>query len=257
MPADNDVFEREAEGWWLEDCHLALLRSLIPARLAYLKEIVPRLDGTTILDVGCGGGLFSEALAAEGAQVTGLDASAGSIAAARRHAAEHDCSNNYVVGAAEALPFDDASFDAVCCCDVLEHVGDVEMTLAECSRVLKTEGIYLFDTINRTLLSRVVLITLFQEWRWTRLVPPGLHDYAQFIKPSELDAWMRKCGLEPRDFAGLSPDMSPGHQLERLVALYRVKMGTETFSGLGARMMFKKSRMTAMNYMGYAVRKQR
>ena len=252
MPVDNEIFEREADGWWSDDSHLALLRCLVPPRVEHLKAAKGDLGGTTLLDVGCGGGLFAEALSAQGCEVAGVDVSQRSIRAARRHARGAGVDINYVVARAEELPFADASFDVVCCCDVLEHVDDVGQTVAESARVLKPGGLYLFDTINRTVSSWFFLIELFQEWKWTRLVPPGLHEHEKFVRPNEMKRILVENGLEPRDFVGLAPDMNPLRHFGRMVGLWKVKRGKMSFTEMGERMAFRRSRMMAMNYMGLA-----
>src|SRR3954454_10383970 len=116
----------------------------------------------------------------------GVDPSEESLAAARMHAAGQGLAIGYQCALGEALPFRDASFDVVYCCDVLEHVNEVRRVIAETARVLRPGGIYLYDTINRTLQSRLIVIKLLQEWRWTALMPLRLHDWKMFIRPAEL-----------------------------------------------------------------------
>ena len=98
-----------------------------------------------------------------------------------------------------------ASFDVVYCCDVLEHVNNVPQVIAETARVLRPGGTYLYDTINRTLRSRWIVIKLLQEWRWTALMPPGLHDWKLFIRPAELQRELVRHGLMPGGLTGLKP----------------------------------------------------
>ena len=142
--------------------------------------------------------------------MTGIDPSAESVATARAHAESEGLEIEYTVGAGEQLPFPDESFDIAYCCDVLEHVDDLDRVLAETSRVLKPGGIYLYDTINRTRRSKLVVINLMQEWRSTALMEPNLHDWDMFIKPSELTAAMaRGRAREPRR-RGDRPRTEPG-----------------------------------------------
>src|SRR4029077_14954625 len=140
--------------------------------------------GSHALDVGCGGGLMAEGGTRLGFRGVGIDPSAGSIATAEAHARASGLEIEYHVGRGEELPFSDGSFDLVYCCDVLEHVAEPERLIAEASPVLRAGGVYLFDTINRTIPSRLVMIKLFQDWGPTRFMPPKLHDWRSFIKPS-------------------------------------------------------------------------
>ncbi len=257
MTVDNQIYEREADSWWSEDDHLCLLRAMVPARQKYLRrafvdELGCALEGAAVLDIGCGGGLFAEALAGLGCQVTGVDPSRRSIEAARQHAAQQGLSVAYQVGRGEALPLQDERFDIACCCDVLEHVEDVDAVLAESARVLKTGGLFLYDTINRTWMSRFFMIGIFQQWRWTRIVPPGLHDWQRFIKPAELGAALIRQGLRPRHDIGLAPDMGPTASLARLAALRRLKRGEISYGEFGRTLHFQPSPLRSLNYMGWA-----
>jgi ubiquinone biosynthesis O-methyltransferase len=139
-----------------------------------------------MIEVGCGGGLMAEEIARLGAAVIGVDPSAASIATAQAHAAASSLAIDYRIGSGEDLPAGDACADAVYCVDVLEHVADLHAVIGETARVLKPGGLYLFDTINRTRLSKLVMIKLSQEWAATAWMPPGLHDRDQFITPAEL-----------------------------------------------------------------------
>jgi 2-polyprenyl-6-hydroxyphenyl methylase/3-demethylubiquinone-9 3-methyltransferase len=111
---------------------------------------------------------------------------------------------------------------------------------------------YLYDTINRTWLSKVMMITLVQDW--LRIAPPDLHDWKQFIKPNDLHEMLMRHGLEPRDTIGVLPDMNPITSLKRLFAFWKVKRGKMTYAELGRDMVFRPSRFTFMNYMGYAIK---
>lgn len=259
MPIDQKLFDRDASLWWSENSHCALLKGLIPERIGYLRRVFTErlrheLSGATVLDVGCGGGLLAEEVARLGCRVTGIDPSPRSIDIATQHAAQTGLSITYRVASGEQLPFEDNRFDIVYCCDVLEHVRDVNAVIAESARVLKPDGMYLYDTINRTWLSKFLMITLLQEWEWLRVAPSNLHDWKQFIRPKELDAILRRQGLEPRDMTGLIPDMSPVENLKRLVAIRKFKRGEITYAELGQHLVFRLSRLTFINYMGYAVK---
>jgi 2-polyprenyl-6-hydroxyphenyl methylase/3-demethylubiquinone-9 3-methyltransferase len=255
---DNGIYDRMADLWWAERGPLSLLRTgMNPARVEYLRTVVCgalALDphGRRALDLGCGGGLLAEELARLGCAVTGVDPSAPSIAVARAHAAGAGLPIEYHVAAGEALPFADASFDLVCCCDVLEHVADPERVIAETARVLRPGGVYCFDTIDRTRRSRLLLITLLQDWPPTRLLPRDLHVWHQFIRPGELRALLARHGLDLRRIAGLSPRAGP---LRLARALYDVKRGAISQAELGRRAQIAAGRHVGLSYIGYAVRR--
>ncbi len=254
-PVDNQVYDRDAASWWDPDGHLHLLAGMIPCRMGYLDEILPNgLDGLETMDLGCGGGLFSEALAQQGARVTGVDPSAASLEAARAHASAGGLTIDYRSGCGEAIPAGDAHFDLVCCCDVLEHVDELDATIAECARVLRPGGTFLFDTINRTLLSRLLITGLLQDWPGLGVMPKGLHAWERFIRPAELAALMGNHGLEPGGMAGMSPSLGPLANLRRLRAVLAIKRGTGGWADLGETLVFRKGPSLAMNYMGWARR---
>lgn len=259
MPRDHELFEQDADLWWSDNSHCTLLLSMVPARLNYLCQLLrgrfgEELSRVTVLDVGCGGGLFAEEVARLGCQVTGIDLSPSSIEIAQRHAEETGLSITYHVASAERLPFHDNAFDLVYCCDVLEHVNDVNAIITESSRVLKPGGIYLYDTINRTWLSKFLMIKLMQEWEWLRVIPSELHDWNRFITPEELHHMLTHHGLEPHDIIGLIPDMNPITSIKRLFNMRKVKLGMMSYAELGQGMVFRPSRILSMNYMGYAIK---
>jgi 2-polyprenyl-6-hydroxyphenyl methylase / 3-demethylubiquinone-9 3-methyltransferase len=257
MGADNSIYDRDAEHWWSGQGHLSLLRSMIPARLDYLRSIAtaqdwPDVSGCRVLDLGCGGGLFSEALHEMGCQVTGIDPSGRSITAALEHASAQGYGIRYEVGRGESLPFEPASFDIVACCDVLEHVDDVTAVIRETARVLRSGGVFLYDTINRNWVSRFALVTLFEGW--LKLVPPGLHDSDAFIRPAEMRKHLEVGGLQHGGMVGLTTAMGPIVSLRRLLHLRRVRQGTMSFAEFGEGMVFRAGGPTVANYMGYALR---
>jgi 2-polyprenyl-6-hydroxyphenyl methylase/3-demethylubiquinone-9 3-methyltransferase len=257
MAVENELFEQDAHLWWSENSHCALLHSLVPARLDYLKNVfIDRfendLSSVTVLDVGCGGGLFAEEVARLGFQVTGIDLSPRSIETARRHAKQMGLPITYHPASGEKIPFQDNTFDLVYCCDVLEHVNDPNLVIAESARVLKSGGMYLYDTINRTWLSKFLMITLMQKW--LRVVPSDLHDWQKFIPPATLQRILKRHGLEPFDRIGLIPDMNPMANIKRLVDLRKVKRGVMSYAELGRGMVFRPSRVLVMNYIGYALK---
>lgn len=254
MPTDNALYDRMAGSWWDEAGLLHALSALNPARFGYMRRtIVGELKltpaGLHVLDVGCGGGLLAEEFARLGCMVQGVDPSEKSLAAARMHAAAQGLAIEYQCALAEALPYRDASFDVVYCCDVLEHVGDVPQVIAETARVLRPGGTYLFDTINRTLRSRLTVITLLQQWRWTALMPPGLHDWRMFIRPAELRRELVQHGLVPGPVTGLKPRASP---LRLLRTLRRRRRGLLSYAAAIREMDLGESPDTSVSYIGYA-----
>jgi 2-polyprenyl-6-hydroxyphenyl methylase/3-demethylubiquinone-9 3-methyltransferase len=257
MPVDNAVYDRMADSWWAEAGFLHLLAALNPVRFGYMRrvlteelQLVP--PAVRALDVGCGGGLLAEEFARLGSRVAGVDPSGLSVKAARKHAEGQGLRIDYQCAVGEALPFGDASFDVVYCCDVLEHVADVQRVVAESARVLKPGGTYFFDTINRTLQSRLVVITLLQEWPWTALMPPRFHDWSMFIRPTELYPTLECNGLAPGGLTGLRPR---AHPLRALRALRRLKRGLLNHAAAMREMDFGESPDMSISYMGYARKK--
>lgn len=200
---DLSIYDAAADWWDGETRWLRTLRNLAPARLAYFDPIVGDWSGRRVLDLGCGGGFMAQALADRGARVTGVDPSAGAIAAARRQAASTGRDIAYVVAPGERLPFRGAAFDIVVCVDVLEHVDDMPRVIAEIRRILAPEGLFLFDTINRTSIAAFVMVTLGE--RVIRLLPPGAHDPARFVRPGDLRRVLERAGFRVGGFAGLGP----------------------------------------------------
>jgi 2-polyprenyl-6-hydroxyphenyl methylase/3-demethylubiquinone-9 3-methyltransferase len=175
---------------------------MVPGRMRWFDRQVD-WTGRDVLDLGCAGGFMAEALHDRGARVTGIDPAERAVDAARSHALSTGRAIQYQTGVAEALPYDDDSFDRVVCVDVLEHVADLDRSLAEVARVLRPGGVFLFDTINRNLLARLVTVTLAEDV--LRILPKGTHDPALFIRPSELETGLRNVGLAPERGPGLGP----------------------------------------------------
>lgn len=256
MPVDNEVYNQLYDTWWDENTVLGSIRTgLNPARFGYFKQILLEklhLDpqGKKTLDVGCGGGLLAEEFARLGCAVTGIDPSELSLETARRHARESGLRINYQLGSGERLPFDDNSFDLVYCCDVLEHVQDLERVVSEIARVLKKDGVFLYDTINRTFPSKLVMIKLFQEWPMTSFMPPRLHDWKMFITPDELRALMQRQGLELKAVQGLKPGP---HPLILIALLSQRKRGKLSHAEFGKRVQFQQSKDISILYAGYAI----
>lgn len=203
MRNDLTIYDKVAANWWSDDIRwVRTLKNLVPGRLKWMDSQID-WAGKDVLDLGCAGGFMAEALDDRGARVTGIDPAAEAISAARAHAEQTARQISYDVGIGEALPYTEASFDAVVCVDVLEHVQDLGQVLAEVARVLRPGGLFLFDTINRNPLARLATITVAEDI--LRLLPRGTHDPDMFIKPAELRAAMQAAGLEPGRFTGLGP----------------------------------------------------
>lgn len=201
-PRNNlKIYDDVATLWWSDDIRwVRTLKNMVPGRLRYFDKLID-WQGKAVLDLGCAGGFMAEALDDRHAQVTGIDPAAEAIEAARSHATERTIT--YDVGVGEALPYEDAQFDAVVCVDVLEHVEDVQKVLAEVARVLKPGGMFLFDTINRNPLSRLATITIAEDI--LRLLPKGTHDPDMFIKPDELVARLKAARFSVGSLTGLGP----------------------------------------------------
>ncbi|WP_371038640.1 bifunctional 2-polyprenyl-6-hydroxyphenol methylase/3-demethylubiquinol 3-O-methyltransferase UbiG [Rhodosalinus sp. FB01] len=203
MRNDLTIYDAVADRWWSDEVRwVRTLKNLVPGRLKWFDRHID-WAGKDVLDLGCAGGFMAEAMAGRGARVTGIDPAAEAVEAARRHADARGLGIRYDVGVGEALPYDDAAFDAVVCVDVLEHVADLDRVLSEVARVLRPGGLFLYDTINRNPLARFATITVAEDL--LRLLPRGTHDPAMFIKPRELSRAMEGAGLAPGLMTGLGP----------------------------------------------------
>ena len=254
---DNAIYDRIPAAWWSDESFMALLRNSVnPPRFEYFHEVLVRRFARTpsslsVLDVGCGGGLLSERFAGIGCSVTGIDRSLPTLAAARDHARSMELAIRYQAADAAALPFDAEQFDVVCCCDVLEHVDDVDGVIAEIARVMKPGGVFFFDTINRTWRSKLIAIKLAQDWAPTRMVPRNLHVWEKFIRPRELAASLARYGLPAHEFAGLSPAVNP---FKAIASLARLKLDLINFGQMGNTVVLAKSKDLSLSYMGFAAR---
>jgi len=262
MPIDNDVYDRLGTTWWDESSPLNLLHgSMTPGRLGYFLEVLSRhrdaglsgLSGLRALDIGCGGGFLAEEFAARGCQVTGIDPSPVSIDAARAHAAGRGLRIDYRVGSGEQLPAPDSAFDLAYCCDVLEHVSDLDRVIAETARVLRPGGLYLFDTINRTVRSRLVAVKVMQQWPLTRVTDAAIHDWDMFIKPAELAGVLARHGLTTGEMTGLGPRAGLPAVLGGFIAARR---GRITYGEFSRRLDIGRITSTAVSYMGFATKRR-
>ena len=196
-----DKFDDLAQRWWDPRGPQKALHALNPARLGYVAERV-QLRDAAVLDVGCGGGLLSEALAQAGAKVTAIDLAPNLLKVARLHGLESGIKVDYrempVETLAEQSP---ASFDAITCMEMLEHVPEPASIIEACAKLLKPGGRLFLSTLNRT--PAAFALAIVGAEYVARVLPKGTHQYRDFIKPSELAKWLREAGLELEDVSGL------------------------------------------------------
>lgn len=217
-PREAAHFGALAAEWWDPRGSSAMLHKLGPARLSYIRARIDQhwggdehglkpLAGKRAADVGCGAGLIAEPLARLGAAVTGIDAAPENIAAARLHAQGQGLAIDYRAGGVEAL---DGRYDLVTCLEVVEHVADVDMFLAGLAGALADNGLMILSTPNRTILSKLALITIGEG---SGQIPKGTHDWTRFLTPDELAARLAHAGLAVTDITGLAWSPARGFQL--------------------------------------------
>ena len=200
-PAEIDKFDALAQRWWDPDGDFKALHDINPARLAYVLEHA-NLDRGPILDIGCGGGILTEALATAGAEVTGIDMAEKPLAVARQHADASGAQVEYLASTAEDLAQDrPGAFAAVTCLELLEHVPDYASTVRACAELAAPGATLVFSTINRH--PKAYLLAVLGAEYLLNILPKGTHDYAKFIRPSELAAAVRQAGLQVEEIIGL------------------------------------------------------
>lgn len=197
-----DKFSQLAHRWWDPNSEFKPLHQINPLRLHWMESRA-NIAGKKVLDIGCGGGILSESMAARGSAVTGIDLSSKALGVARLHLLESGNAVEYREISAEELASEaPGTFDVVSCMEMLEHVPNPASTIAACAELVKPGGHVFFSTINRNL-KAYVLAVIGAEYV-LNMLPKGTHDYAKFIKPSELTRWGKSVGLEPLELIGLS-----------------------------------------------------
>jgi 2-polyprenyl-6-hydroxyphenyl methylase / 3-demethylubiquinone-9 3-methyltransferase len=256
---NNKIYDTQGDIWWQTDSVYHLIRVFFnPVRVSYSKKIVSKfftdnISKRTALEVGCGGGILCEEIARMGFKTFGIDPSGQSVKTAIDHASQSGLKINYLVASGEALPFSDQTFDVVFCCDVLEHVRDLPKVISEIGRVLKPEGIFLYDTFNRTFLSKLVAIKVLQEWKRWAIIPSHLHEWKMFIKPEEIKLLLHQNNLIWKEHRGIKTD-TPVYKI--LHYLRKRAKGYLTYDELGKKFLMIEGKKTVVMYMGYAVKEK-
>lgn len=195
-------FSNLAHKWWDKTSEFKPLHDINPLRLNYIDKAVT-LKEKTVLDVGCGGGILSESMAERGAKVTGIDLGEKALKVAQLHSLDSGVAVDYQLISVEKLAEQQpASFDVVTCLEMLEHVPDPASVVAACAKLAKPGGKVFFSTINRN--PKAYLFAVIGAEYVLNMLPRGTHDYAKFIKPSELASWMRLAGLSLNHQIGMS-----------------------------------------------------
>ncbi|UOG91630.1 MAG: bifunctional 2-polyprenyl-6-hydroxyphenol methylase/3-demethylubiquinol 3-O-methyltransferase UbiG [Candidatus Thiothrix sulfatifontis] len=201
-PNEIRKFEDLAWRWWDRDSEFKPLHDINPLRLNYIDDHA-RLQGKNVIDIGCGGGILAESMARRGATVTGIDMGATPLEVAELHALESQVEMTYRQISAEAIATEaPEQFDVVTCMEMLEHVPDPASVIAACAALVKPGGDVFFSTLNRN--PKAFALAIVGAEYVMNMLPKGTHEYAKFIKPSELERWARSVGLELRNIAGMT-----------------------------------------------------
>ncbi|MDD2988970.1 MAG: bifunctional 2-polyprenyl-6-hydroxyphenol methylase/3-demethylubiquinol 3-O-methyltransferase UbiG [Zoogloea sp.] len=201
-PAELQKFSDLAHRWWDPESEFKPLHQINPLRLDWIDSAVS-LSGKKVVDIGCGGGILAESMAARGAEVTGVDLSEKALGVARLHLYESGQTVNYRHISAEDIAIESpASFDVVTCMEMLEHVPDPASTIRACATLVKPGGKVFFSTLNRNL--KAYLLAVVGAEYILNLLPKGTHEYAKFIKPSELARYVREAGLDVEELCRMN-----------------------------------------------------
>ncbi|MEH6576475.1 MAG: bifunctional 2-polyprenyl-6-hydroxyphenol methylase/3-demethylubiquinol 3-O-methyltransferase UbiG [Amphritea sp.] len=201
-PAEIAKFEELASRWWDLESEFKPLHDINPLRVDFIDRIAT-LAERKILDVGCGGGILSEAMAHRGGDVTGIDMGEAPLKVAKLHGLESGANVQYKQMTVEELAVEQPeSFDVVTCMEMMEHVPDPSSIVEACSRLVKPGGYVFFSTLNRN--PKSYLMAILGAEHLLKLVPKGTHDFKKFIRPSELANWIRLSGLAPIEMTGLT-----------------------------------------------------
>ena len=201
-PHELDKFSQLAHRWWDPNSEFKPLHEINPLRLEWIDRHA-NLAGKAVLDIGCGGGILSESMANLGANVTGIDLSEKALGVARLHLLESGNRVDYrMISAEELATQTPGAFDVVTCMEMLEHVPDPTSVIAACATLAKPGGHIFFSTISRN--PKAYLLAVIGAEYILQMLPKGTHEYAKFIKPSELSRWAKSVGLEPDELIGMS-----------------------------------------------------
>lgn len=199
--AEIAKFDALAARWWDPEGDFRPLHQINPLRLDFIRQRAD-LDGARVVDIGCGGGILAESMAACGANVTGIDMAEGPLTVARLHRSESGVEVDYRQSTAEALAArETGAYDVVTCLEMLEHVPAPATVIEACAALVRPGGDVFFSTINRN--PKSFLFAIVGAEYLLQLLPAGTHEYQKFIRPSELEAWARAAGLELRDSIGM------------------------------------------------------
>lgn len=200
--AEVAKFDEAAARWWDREGEFKPLHDINPLRLRFIQDRVS-LHGKRVVDIGCGGGILTESLRLQGADVVGIDAGEGPLKVAKLHLFESGLDIDYRHCTAEELAASEPnSFDVVTCMEMLEHVPDPASVISACATLVKPGGRLFFSTINRN--PKAYLLAVIGAEYLLNMLPKGTHDYSKFIKPSELDRWLRAAGLDLGELKGIT-----------------------------------------------------